>query len=82
MSEMVCHICGSTDLEERSVEYIYRRRGNYLVVRNVPCQVCLHCGERYYEGTVLLQIERRFKEIYEEHAKPERAVQIPVEVYA
>lgn len=82
MSEMLCHICGSTDLEERLVEYIYRHQGSYLVVRDVPCQVCLRCGERYYEGTVLLQIERRFKDIYEGHAKPEFAVEVPVKVYA
>jgi len=82
MSEKVCHICGSTNFEDRLVEYIYRRRGNYLVVRDVPCQVCLHCGERYYEGSVLLQIERRFKDIYERNAKPQSAVEVPVEVYA
>ena len=82
MSEPRCNTCGSADLEDRLVEYIYRRGGNYLVVRDVPCQVCLHCGERYYEGGVLLQIERRFKEIYEGHAKPDRAVEVPVEIYA
>lgn len=82
MSETRCHICGGTDFEERRVEYIYRRHGNYLVVRDVPCEVCLHCGERYYEGSVLLQIERRFKEIYEQHAKPQLSMRVPVEVYA
>lgn len=82
MSETRCHICGSTEFEKRHVEYIYRRRGHYLVVRDVPCEVCLHCGEWYYEGPVLLQIERRFKEIYEQHAEPQSAIQVPVEVYA
>jgi len=82
MSEACCHICGEMDFEKRRVEYIYRRRGNYLVVRDVPCEVCLHCGERYYEGTVLLQIERRFQEIYEQHARPQSAMQVPVKVYA
>ena len=82
MNETRCHICGSTDFELRRVEYIYRRRGNYLIVREVPCEVCLHCGERYYEGPVLLQIERRFKDIYEQQAEPQSAIQIPVEVYA
>ena len=81
MSETRCQVCGQADLEERLVEYIYRRHGNYLVVRNVPCEVCLHCGERYYQGDVLLQIERRFKEIYERHAEPQSAIQVPVEVY-
>ena len=82
MNETRCHICGGKDFEERLVEYIYRRRGNYLVVRDVPCEVCLRCGERYYAGSVLLDIERRFKEIYEQNAKPQSAVQVPVEVYA
>ena len=82
MSEKPCHICSSTDFDERLVEYIYRRRGNYLVVRDVPCEVCLRCGERYYEGNVLLQIERRFKEIHEQHATPQSAIEVPVEMYA
>lgn len=82
MGETRCHICGGTEFEERRVEYIYRRRGEYLVVRDVPCEVCLRCGERYYQGPVLLQIEHRFKEIYEQQAEPQSAIQVPVEVYA
>ena len=35
-----------------------------------------------YAGPVLLQIERRFKEIYEQDAKPQAAMEVPVEVYA
>ena len=82
MSETLCHVCGSKDFERRLVGYIYKRQGNYLVVRDVPCEVCLHCGERYYAGPVLLQIEQRFQEIYEQHAKPQCAIEVPVEVYA
>jgi len=82
VNETRCNICGSTDFEDRLVEYIYRRRGNYLFVRDVPCEVCLHCGERYYDGKTLLQIERRFKDIYEQHAEPQFTIQVPVQVYA
>lgn len=64
------------------VEYIYRRSGNYLIVRDVPCEVCLNCGERYYPGPVLLRIERRFNDIYKRHARPRQTIQVPVEVYA
>ena len=53
-----------------------------LVVRDVPCEVCLRCGERYYAGPTLLQIERRFKAIYEDHAQPQDEIQVPVEVFA
>lgn len=82
MSETRCHICGNSDFEERKVEYIYRRTGSCLVVRDVPCEVCLHCGERYYAGTTLLKIERRFNAIYEQHIKPQSEMKIPIEVYA
>jgi YgiT-type zinc finger domain-containing protein len=82
MNETRCQICGGADFDVRRVEYIYRRRGNYLVVRDVPCEVCLRCGERYYAGATLLQIEQRFKAIYEQHARPQYALQVPVEVYA
>lgn len=82
MNTTQCHICGGEDFEQRQVEYIYRRGGKYLVVRDVPCEVCLRCGERYYEGPVLLQIEQRFKAIYEQHAKPKAEMRIPVEAFA
>lgn len=82
MKETRCTICGHSDFEDRKVEYIYRRHGNYLVVRDVPCEVCLHCGERYYAGETLLKIERRFKAIYEQQVKPITEIQVPVEVYA
>ena len=78
----VCQICGTTDFEVRHVEYIYRRNGNYLIVRDVPCEVCLHCGEHYYPGDVPLKIEEKFLAIHERHLAPQATVQIPVEVYA
>ncbi len=77
-----CHICGSTDFEKRRVEYIYRRSGNYLVVRDVPCEVCLHCGERYYDGEVLLAIEARFNRLLKGDAIPQAELRVPVEVFA
>jgi HTH-type transcriptional regulator / antitoxin MqsA len=82
MTETACHICGNQDFEDRLVEYIYRRQGLYLVVRNVPCEVCLHCGERYYAGETILEIERRFKAIYRQKAKPQALVSVPIEEYA
>lgn len=82
MREARCHFCGSTDYEERKVEYIYRRRGHYLIVRDVPCEVCLRCGERYYAGPVLLEIEQRFQEIYEQNTQPQETIQVAVETYA
>jgi YgiT-type zinc finger domain-containing protein len=46
MRNIKCHFCASEDFEERQVEYIYRRNGKHLIVRDMPCEVCLRCGER------------------------------------
>jgi len=82
MNNRACNFCGSTEYEERKAEYIYRRGGKYLIVRDVPCEVCLNCGERYYPGTVLLRTERRFNDIHKQHAHPMQMIQVPIEAYA
>ncbi len=82
MNETRCYVCGYSDFDERRVEYVYRRHGNYLIVRDVPCEVCLHCGERYYAGATLLKIERRFKALVEQTVRPQPTLQVPVEAFA
>jgi YgiT-type zinc finger domain-containing protein len=80
--ETRCYVCGHSDFEERRVEYVYRRGGDYLIVRDVPCEVCLHCGERYYAGLTLLKIEQRFKVLRDSTGCPQPMLQIPVEAFA
>jgi len=82
MQNTRCQFCGSEDFEERRVEYVYRRKGKYLIVRDVPCEVCLRCGERYYPGAALLAMEQRFKAIHEKQALPKQTVAVPIEVFA
>ena len=82
MKNSKCHFCCSEDFEERRGEYIYRRNGKYLIVRDVPYEVCLHCGERYYPASTLLAIERRFKTIQEQKSEPRETLLVPIEPFA
>lgn len=82
MKNTKCHFCGSEDFEERRVEYIYRRNGKYLIVRDLPREVCLRCGERYYPAGALLAVEARFKAIHEQQKEPEETLTVPVEPFA
>jgi YgiT-type zinc finger domain-containing protein len=82
MENTKCHICGSEDFAERKVEYIYRRNGKYLIVRDMPCEVCLRCGERYYPAEALLAVEARFKAIHEKQSEPKETLTVPVESFA
>lgn len=44
----ICNFCGSGDYEERKTEYLYSHKGQYLLVPQTPCEVCLDCGMVYY----------------------------------
>jgi len=81
MSERQCSTCGSSAYESRLVEYVYRHDRNYLIMRDVPAEVCSVCGTRFYRAEVLEQIERRFLAIYRDAREPERSIEVPVEVY-
>lgn len=79
MKEKRCPICGSTDYEVKKVEYIYRHDGRYLLVRDVPTEVCRACGTRFYKARVLEGIERRFFAMQGERAL--EYVRMPVTAY-
>ena len=51
----------------------------FLIVDDVPCLQCAYCGEQYFEGRVLRDIEKRFNELHVQGQKASKEVQIPVE---
>ncbi len=52
----MCTFCGG-NLEKTVTDYV-EKMGNYVVViRNVPCEKCLQCGEEYFSTTVAQKIE-------------------------
>ena len=77
-----CAFCGHKELQPRQTQYIYRYDGKFLIVDDVPCLQCVYCGEQYFEGHVLRDIEKRFNELYVQGQKASKEVQIPVEHFA
>ena len=55
-----CHFCGNKNFKEARVQYIYRHNNQFLIVNDVPCEQCEYCGEEYFEGKMLTQIEKEF----------------------
>lgn len=51
-----CEYCGGK-VRGRKVTVDLRRGDKLYVFRNVPVGVCAKCGERYYPGPVLEQLE-------------------------
>jgi YgiT-type zinc finger domain-containing protein len=82
MSEVLCSSCGSGQYEERRIEYLYSYKGEYLLVRNTPVEVCVDCGTVYYDAGVLKEIERRFFAIQRKAEEPDTYIKMPAKSYA
>ncbi|MBM3942424.1 MAG: type II toxin-antitoxin system MqsA family antitoxin [SAR202 cluster bacterium] len=71
-----CTFCCAT-VEEKRIEYDYRRKGNLLIVSNVPAGVCRQCGESYFTPEVLKKMDQLYHDIFDRHQKPERVISVP-----
>jgi YgiT-type zinc finger domain-containing protein len=80
--EKTCSFCGNATVAPRLVEYIYRHRGEYMIVTDVPCEECTFCGERYFEAQTLRKIEQDFEQVCHGDKPPLTSVTVPVERYA
>ncbi len=79
---MSCNFCGNKTVISKTVDYIYRHSEKMLLIKNVPCEECNYCGERYFESKILKKIENTFFEIIGEKKKPATKIEVPVEDYA
>jgi len=77
-----CNFCGSSRFVLRRTEYLYSHEGKYLIVPNLPVEVCLDCGMVYYAAAALKEVERRFFAIQKHVEKPDSYMQVPTAVYA
>jgi len=82
MRSVRCTACGSDHYEERRIDYLYSRKGKYLLVPNTPVEACLSCGTVYYDAAVLKEIERRFFAIHERGEAPDRYIEMPAKAFA
>lgn len=82
MRKALCNQCGGERFEVRRIEYLYRYKGEYLLVPNTPVEVCLTCGMIYYDAAVLKAIERRFFAIKNKTVQPDRYITVPEMAYS
>jgi len=71
-----CTFCDG-EVEERRVDYDYRRRGHLLIMKNVPAGVCRQCGEKYFKPDVLKRMDRTYHAIVEQRQAPDQIVEVP-----
>jgi YgiT-type zinc finger domain-containing protein len=77
-----CNFCGSTDYEERRIDYLYSHKGNYLIAQDTPVEICSDCGMVYYDAAVLKEIEEHFFAIQQRREEAENYMKLPTLHYA
>lgn len=71
-----CVFCGG-EVEEKRIEYDYRRKGKLLIISNVSAGVCRQCGETYFKPDVLKKMDEAYHDIFDRHIEPERMLTVP-----
>ncbi len=71
---MKCVFCGDCKVEKKLVTFVYEDDDRYLLIENVPADVCLKCGERLYSPEVADQLLRFSRNEYE----PKKTIEVPV----
>ena len=68
-----CYFCKGP-VQDSCVRIIRERNGKLFVIDNVPAQVCQQCGEEFYRGWVLEEIDR----LMDSGESVEREITVPV----
>jgi YgiT-type zinc finger domain-containing protein len=50
--------CKCNDYAPTLTTHVVNYKGNVIVIKNVPCEECEQCGEKYYSDEVARQLER------------------------
>jgi YgiT-type zinc finger domain-containing protein len=68
-----CYFCKGR-VTPRIIEYMAHRRGEYMLVRNLPVEACEQCGEVYLDPSA----SRRVDEAFSRKANAQQRLQVPV----
>ncbi|CAN2041241.1 YgiT-type zinc finger domain-containing protein [Candidatus Magnetomoraceae bacterium gMMP-15] len=74
---MKCVLCGGK-IEKKKVTFIYDYDENYIVIKNVPAEICELCGERTYSP----ETTDRLIMFANNQFKPLKEIEIPLFDYS
>jgi len=70
---MKCVFCGGK-VENKKVSFVYDDGDKYLLVENVPAEVCTKCGEKIYSPEIANELLKYARKKY----PPIKTVEMPV----
>jgi YgiT-type zinc finger domain-containing protein len=73
LKSMSCAFCGGRVVSKK-VTFVYENGDDFFVIRDVPAEVCVACGERTYAPEITDEIMRFAKRRF----KPVKLLKVPV----
>ncbi|KAF0151982.1 MAG: hypothetical protein FD143_1451 [Ignavibacteria bacterium] len=53
---MKCTVCKNGETEKRTTSITVNRADSFFIFKNVPSEVCINCGEQYFDELVTSKI--------------------------
>ena len=54
----MCMFCKCKTMKASTTTHVVNYKGCLIIIKNVPCQECEQCGEKYFTGEVAVRIEQ------------------------
>ena len=54
----MCMYCGCKAFKQTTTTHVVNYKNCIIVIKNVPCEECEQCGEKYYNDEVASQLEK------------------------
>ena len=54
----MCMYCKCDDLIPATTTHVVNYKGCVIIIKNVPCEECEQCGEKYYSDETAQQLEK------------------------
>lgn len=54
----MCMFCKCDTVKQSTTTHVVNYKGCIIVIKNVPCEECIQCGEKYYTDAVTEQLEK------------------------
>ncbi len=54
----MCMFCKCDTFRETTTTHVVNYKGCVIVIKNVPCEECVQCGEKFYSDEVAQRLEK------------------------
>lgn len=54
----MCKLCKCDTVKQSTTTHVFNYKNSIIVIKNVPCEECEQCGEKYYTDEVAEQLEK------------------------